>query len=56
MGNYSKLFGSIIGGALGLAVARFGLPADLASPEVVGAVTTVGAAVLTWLFPANSGA
>lgn len=54
MGNYSKLFGSVIGGLLGLGVSKFGLPAEMASPEVVGGLTTLAAAVVTWAFPANA--
>lgn len=51
--KYSKMFGSIIGGVLGIAVSKFGLPAELASPEVVGTLTALAAAFVTWLAPAN---
>lgn len=52
MGNYSKLFGSLIGGVVGLAVTRFGLPAETA-PEITGAITVLLSAAATWAFPAN---
>lgn len=60
MGNYSKLLGSIVGGVLGIAVVKGALPAELASPDNVnliiggiGSVVTIGAALATYLFPAN---
>jgi hypothetical protein len=53
MGNYSKLVGSLVGGAFGFAVARWGLPADLATPEIQGAVTVLFGGILTFIFPAN---
>lgn len=54
MSNYSKFFGAIIGGLLGIGVSKFGLPADMASPEVVGGLTTLVSALATWLAPANT--
>lgn len=56
MGNYSKLIGAIIGGIVGLGVSKGFLPADLASPENVAALTTVTAAFFTYVFPANKSA
>lgn len=53
MGNYSKLFGSLVGGVLGLAVSLFGLPAEWATPEIQGAITVLLGAAATFLFPAN---
>lgn len=53
MGNYSKLIGSLVGGALGLAVSILGLPAEAATPEIVSAVTVLLSAIATFLFPAN---
>jgi len=53
MGNYSKLIGSIVGGLLGLGVSKGILPAELATPEIVAAITALFAAVATYLFPAN---
>lgn len=52
MGNYSKLFGSLIGGAIGLA-ASFGLPTEWATPEVTGAITLLVSGIFTYFFPAN---
>lgn len=54
MSAYSKFFGAIIGGILGVLVSKFGLPAELSSPEVVGGLTTLASAVVTWLAPANA--
>lgn len=53
LGNYSKLYGSLTGGILGFIISRLGLPAELATPEVQGAITIVLSAVATALFPAN---
>lgn len=52
MGNYSKLFGSLIGGVVGIVVSRYGLPAESA-PELTGAITVLLSAFTTWAFPAN---
>lgn len=54
MANYSKLFGSILGGAIGLGVSIGFLPAEWNSPEIVSALTTVCAAVATYIAPANT--
>lgn len=51
--GHSKLIGSLVGGALGLAVSRFGLPAEWASPEVVAAITTLASVAFTYWAPAN---
>lgn len=53
MGNYSKLIGSLVGGVLGFAVSRWGLPTDFATPDVQGALTVLLGAVATFIFPAN---
>lgn len=57
LGNYSKVIGSLVGGAFGFAVAHWGLPEDLATPEIqtaiTGAITIVGGALFTYFFPAN---
>lgn len=53
LGNYSKLYGSLAGGIVGFIVSRLGLPADLATPEVQGAVTIILSALFTFFFPAN---
>lgn len=53
MGNYSKLFGSLIGGVIGIAVSKFGLPAELATPEIVGGITAIVGGIFTWGFPKN---
>lgn len=52
-GNYSKLIGSLTGGIFGLLVSRYGLPAEFATPEIVGGVTTLIGGLFTWAFPAN---
>lgn len=51
-GNYTKLAGSIVGAGLGYAVSH-GLPVSMATPEIQTGLTALGAAVLTWAFPAN---
>lgn len=53
MGSYSKLIGSIVGAAFGYAVAKLGLPAEFATPEIQMGVTAICAAAFTWAFPAN---
>lgn len=53
MGNYSKVIGSIVGAVIGFAVSKGFLPSDLGTPEVVGGVTAIFAAVATYFFPAN---
>lgn len=60
MGNYSKLWGAIIGSVAGIAVSKGVVPADAVTPDNinliiggVGALATIGSAVATWLFPAN---
>ena len=51
--NYSKLFGSIIGGVLGIGVSKLGLPAEMNSPDMVAAITMLLSAIATYLAPAN---
>ncbi|MEN0087722.1 MAG: hypothetical protein AAF737_04725 [Pseudomonadota bacterium] len=53
MKNISKLIGAVVGGALGFAVSNFGLPADLATPEIVASITALLASVFVYFFPAN---
>lgn len=53
LGNYSKLYGSLTGGVIGVLISRLGLPAELATPEVQGAVTVILSALFTFAFPAN---
>lgn len=53
MGNYSKLYGSLIGGILGILVSKNVIPAEFNTPEIQSALTVIGAAILTFLFPAN---
>lgn len=53
MANFSKLIGSIVGALLGVGVSKYGLPPELASPEVVGAIVGVIAALGTYIAPAN---
>lgn len=52
-GNYSKLIGSLVGGIVGFGVSRLGLPAEIATPEVQGAITILLGAACTWAFPKN---
>jgi hypothetical protein len=59
-GNYSKFFGSIIGGIAGILVAKGVVPADAVTPDNInvvlagiGTCVTVGGAIFTYLFPAN---
>ncbi len=55
MGNYNKLIGSIIGGAVGLGLA-LGLPLDFMTPELQAGITTIiGAALVTFWAPKNTG-
>jgi hypothetical protein len=51
LGNYSKLIGSLLGGAVGWAFTHFGIHAD---PDTTAAVTGGISALATVLFPANS--
>ncbi len=55
MGMYSKLIGSIVGGIMGLLGSKYAMPADMQSPEMVAALTTVLSAIATFFFPANKG-
>lgn len=57
MTNYNKLIGSIVGGVLGLLVAKFGLPAGLADPALVDAISAIiGSALGTFFAPKNAAA
>lgn len=53
MGNYSKLFGSVIGSLFGIAVSQWGLPETFASPEIQAGTITLFGAAFTYFFPAN---
>lgn len=53
-GNYSKFIGSLVGATFGYAVAKLGLPADFATPEIQMGATGIFASIATWLFPANT--
>lgn len=53
MGNYKKLIGSVVGGAAGLLVSVFGLSPEWQDPEIVAAITTLAAALATFVFPKN---
>ncbi len=52
--KYSKLLGSLIGAAAGALVSFGVLPEELASPEIQASVVALGAAILTYFFPANA--
>lgn len=52
LGNYSKLVGSIVGGAFGFAVSK-GLPEALATPDVQAAVVGMFGTLFMYFFPAN---
>ena len=54
--NHSKLIGSLVGAGFGYAVAKLGLPAEFATPEIQMGVTGLFSAACTWLFPANKAA
>jgi len=54
--EYSKLWGSLIGGVIGIGISKFGLPAEFGSPEIVGALTALVSAIGTWLAPPNKAA
>lgn len=54
MGSYSKFIGAVVGAVSGFLVARFGLPAEWATPEMQGAVTVFLSGIVTYLFPANA--
>jgi hypothetical protein len=54
MGNYSKLIGSIVGGAIGWIGSKYALPPSLTSPEIQTAATLILSAVATYLFPTNT--
>jgi hypothetical protein len=51
--NHSKLIGSLVGAGFGYAVAKLGLPAEFATPEIQMGITGLFAAIATWIFPAN---
>jgi hypothetical protein len=53
MSNYSKLFGAVLGGVAGILVTRFGFPAELQDPEVIGAAAVLCSALAVYFFPAN---
>lgn len=53
MGNYSKLIGAIVGGAISYGVNKGILPAEWTDPTTVSAVTTVVISICVYLFPAN---
>jgi hypothetical protein len=54
MSNYSKFIASIIGGVLGLLVAKFALPAELVSDAVVQGLTSiVMSSLAVYIAPAN---
>lgn len=52
LGNYSKLIGSLVGFVAGVAVS-YGLPAELATPEIQLSLTGLLVGVATWAFPKN---
>ena len=54
--EYSKIWGSLIGGVIGIGISKFGLPAEFGSPEIVGALTALVSAIGTWLAPPNKAA
>lgn len=54
LGNYSKLYGSLTGGIIGILVSRLGLPAEFATPEIQGALTVLMSALFTYAFPRNN--
>lgn len=53
MSNYSKLIGTLVGGAIGIA-ATFGLPTAWATPDIQGAIVTILCALGTFIAPKNT--
>lgn len=53
MGNYSKLIGSLVGGVVGILVAKNILPPEFNTPEIVASLTVICSAIATYIFPAN---
>lgn len=53
MSNYSKLIGSIVGSLLSWLVAKYALPPEWSSPDMVAAVTMIIGAIFVYAFPAN---
>ena len=51
--SYSKLFGALLGGAVG-AAAAFGLPVAWVTAEAQAALVVLAAALFTWAAPANA--
>lgn len=52
-GNYSKIIGSLVGAGFGYAVAKLGLPAEFATPDIQLGVVGICSAIFTYFFPAN---
>ena len=53
MGAYSKFIGSLVGGLAGIAVNKFGVPQDVATPDIQAAIVVLLSAIATYFFPAN---
>ena len=53
MGSFSKLWGALIGSALGLA-GGMGLPVAWATPEIAGLMVTVLSIAGTYIAPKNN--
>ena len=55
MGNFSKLWGSLIGSAIGLGTGFGVLPEQFATPEIQGLLITVLSIAGTFFAPKNNG-
>jgi hypothetical protein len=53
LGNNSKWIGSLVGGIMAWIVARFALPPEWASADMVQALTMIVGTLFVYLFPAN---
>lgn len=54
MAKYNKAIGALVGGLMGFGVSKFGLPAEMQDPEIVGAITTLLSLAMVYIFPKNA--
>lgn len=54
MSNYSKAIAAVVGGLLSWAVARYALPAEWSSQDMVSAITLIITAALVYVSPKNT--
>jgi len=53
MGNYSKFFGAVSGGVVGILV-NMGIPAEWVTPEIQGGIVVLLSSLFTYAFPPNT--